>query len=316
MLKRKIGELTLQEKAFVVPTIGLICFGAMGYFLGELCGSYMDEWQMRPITTIMSSLWFDKYLLWLVLSIAVGVLLYRGMIYLCSLKNKHRWIRRTLAVILAIWNIFMTIVCIATCIDKDDRAAIYEGGDVSWYVSRSEEIQYMRSKSVWLGRGDHYYTYPEFLQRENLMGAKETVCEVMDKETSRAYHAFVRWRSETLLPVLTYCFGKWVGLLYSLLAPLWLIGACVGSAAVKGRRKKILYGSCMSLVTIQLLLTLLDYYGIACWDMPVVFSTADWTAMIPVATIQLTTMWFLIKGNRMTNEHNDSHSEEIICAAT
>ena len=50
----------------------------------------------------------------------------------------------------------------------------------------------------------------------------------------------------------------------------------------------------MSLVGIQLLLTLLDYYGVACWDMPVVFSTADWTAMIPIATIQLTVMWFLV----------------------
>ena len=87
MLKRKIGELNLQEKAFVVPTIGLICFGAMGYFLGELCGSYMDEWQMRPITTMISSLWLDKYLLLPALSIAVGVLLYRGMICLCNLKN-------------------------------------------------------------------------------------------------------------------------------------------------------------------------------------------------------------------------------------
>lgn len=120
------------------------------------------------------------------------------------------------------------------------------------------------------------------------------IATCMDKETIRAYHTFVRWRSETLLPVLTYCFGKWVGLLYSLLAPLWLIGACVGSTAVKGRRKKILYGSCMSLVGIQLLLTLLDYYSVACWDMPVVFSTADWTAMIPIATIQLTVMWFLV----------------------
>lgn len=294
MLKRKFIELNWCEKAFVVPTIALICFGAMGYFLGELCGSYMDEWQMRPITTIMSSLWFDKYLLWLALSIAVGVFLYRGMICLCNLKNKHRWIRRTLAVILAIWNILMTIVCIATCIDKDDCAPIYEGGDVSWYVSRSEEIQYMRSKSVWFGRGDHYYTYPECLQRENLMGAKETVREVMDKETSRAYHAFVRWRSETLLPVLTYCFGKWVGLLYLLLVPLWFIGAFAGFTSVKGKGKKTLYGSCMSLVGIQLLLTLLDYHSFACWDMPVVFSTADWTAMIPIATIQLTVMLFMV----------------------
>ena len=123
------------------------------------------------------------------------------------------------------------------------------------------------------------------------------IATCMDKETIRAYYAFVRWHNETLLPVLTYCFGKWVGLLYSLLVPFWFIGAFAGSTAVKGKGKKTFYGSCMSFVGIQLLLTLLDYYGIACWDMPVVFSTADWTAMIPIATIQLTVMLFMVCEN-------------------
>ena len=62
---RSIYKLNWREKAFVVPSIALICFGAMGYFLGELCGSYMDEWQMRPITTIMSSLWFGYFVSYL-----------------------------------------------------------------------------------------------------------------------------------------------------------------------------------------------------------------------------------------------------------
>ena len=50
--------------------------------------------------------------------------------------------------------------------------------------------------------------------------------------------------------------------------------------------------------------------------MPVVFSTADWTAMIPVAMIQLTAMWFLIKENRITIEQNDNLAKGIICEAT
>ena len=316
MLKHKFSELNWYEKAFMVPTLALICFGTMGYFLGEICGSYMDEWQFQSIGSIVFFLLQEKYLLWLALSAVVGFLLYRGIRYLCNFKGKHKWILKTLAVILALWNIFMITACVCLCIDSEDQAPIYEGGDVAWYVSRSEEIRYMRSKSVWFGRGDHYYTYPECLQRENLIGADEAVREVMDRETSRAYHAFVRWHSETLLPVLTYCFGKWVGLLYSLLAPLWLVGACAGFSAVEGKGRKFLYGSCMSILAIQLLLTLLDYYGIACWDMPVLFSTADWTAMIPVATVQLAVMWFLIRENRILHEHNVDYSEEIVCEIT
>ena len=80
----------------------------------------------------------------------------------------------------------------------------------------------------------------------------------------------------------------------------WLIGAIAGFTAVKGNGRKLLYGSCMSLVGIQLLLTLLDYFGIACWDMPVLFSTADWTAMIMVATNQLTVMLYLIMNRNNT----------------
>lgn len=310
MLKHKFNELRWHEKAFIVPTIALICFGAMGYFLGELCGSYMDEWQFRSVDSIVFFLLQEKYLLWLALSAVVGFLLYRGIRYLRNLKDKHNWIHKTLAVILALWNIFMITACVGICIDSEDRAPIYEGGDIAWYVSRSEEIQYMRSQSVWFGRGEHYYTYPEYLQYKNL---KEPISEVMDRETSRAYHAFVRWHSETLLPVLSYCYGKWMGLLYSLLVPLWLIGACISLSVVKGKGGKFLYGSCMSLVGMQLLLTLLDYYSIACWDMPVVFSTADWTAMIPVATIQLTVMWFLIRENRIATACHHNYSEEIIC---
>lgn len=204
-----------REKAFVLPTIALICFGSMGYFLGELCGSYMDEWPICSASSVLSSLWYDKYLLLLAVSIVAGVLLFRGMTFLCKANDRRRWVRNSLAVILAIFNIFMATACIAASIDTDDLHPIYEGSDVAWYASRSEEIQRMQSKSVWFGRGNHYYTYPELLLRENYREADAITREVMDKEQTRAYCAFVRWRSETLLPVLTYCYGKWVGFLYS-----------------------------------------------------------------------------------------------------
>lgn len=38
--------------------------------------------------------------------------------------------------------------------------------------------------------------------------------------------------------------------------------------------------------------------------------------MIPVAMIQLTAMWFLIKENRITIEQNDNLAKGIICEAT
>lgn len=291
----KIKKLAWQEKIFVWATIALLAFGIMGYFLGELCGSYLDEWQTPSIDSIINALLFDKYLLWLALSIAVGVLLYKGMNYLCKENTKLKRGRVILAVILAVWNAFMTIACIMISIDTDDLHPIYEGSDIAWYASRSEEIQRMRTKSVLFGRGDHYYTYPDHdsYYLENYIEDEE-ILEVVKKEHIRAYCAFVRWRSETLLPVLSYCFGKWIAILYFTIALFWLTGATVCLITVKGSGRKLLYGSCASLVGVQVILTLLDYYGITYWDMPVVFSTADWTAMIPITTLQLTTMLFLI----------------------
>lgn len=307
MLIHKFKNLEWRVKSFVLPTVALLLFGIMSYFLGEACGSYLDEWKIRSVDRILSSLVYDKYLLWLAWSIFVGFLLYRGMIYLCKANIKLKRVRAILAVILAAWNVFMTIACIMISIDTDDRYPIYEGSDIAWFASRSEEIQRMRSESVLFGRGDHYYTYPdsESLLRENYTEENEVIREVTNKEQTRAYHTFVRWRSETLLPVLAYCFGKWVGVLYSVIVPLWFVGSIAGFTAVKGKGRRVLYGSCMSLVGIQLLLTLLDYYGIACWEMPMVFSTADWTAMIPVAMIQLTVMLFLIMEKNHTTQSNE-----------
>lgn len=306
MLMDKIKKLAWQEKVFVWATIAMLAFGIMGYFLGELCGSYLDEWQTPSIDSIVNSLLFDKYLLWLALSIAVGVLLYKGMNYLCKDNVKLKRVRVILAVILAAWNAFMTIACIMISIDTDDLHPIYEGSDIAWYASRSEEIQRMRSKSVLFGRGDHYYTYPdhESLKHENYIEENEEIHEVVEKEHTRAYCAFVRWRSETLLPVLSYCFGKWIAILYFIIALFWLTGATACLITVKGSGRKLLYGSCASLVGVQVLLTLLDYYGITRWTMPVVFSTADWTAMIPVVILPLTTMLFLVLDKTNTSQSN------------
>lgn len=300
----KIKKLVWYEKVFVWATIALLAFGIMGHFLGKLCGSYLDEWQTPPIDSIVSSLFFDKYLLWLALSIAVGVLLYKGMNYLCKANTKLKRVRVILAVILAAWNAFMTIACIMISIDTDDLHPIYEGSDIAWYASRSEEIQRMRSKSILLGHGDHYYTYPdhESLKSENYIEENEEIHDVVEKEHTRAYCAFVRWQSETLLPVLSYCFGKWIAIAYAAIALLWLTGVTACLAAIKGIGRKLLYSSCASLVGVQVILTLLDYYGITCWEMPVVFSTADWTAMIPVATIPLTTMLFLVLDRNNTSK--------------
>lgn len=304
----RFKDMQWQEKAFALPTIAVLAFGIMGYFLGELCGSYLDEWQFRSLYSIINSLLYDKYLLWLALSIAVGVLLFRGMAYLCKPDVKYRWLRITLAVLLTTWNIFMTIICIVNSASWDDLTPIYEKGNISWYVSRSEEIQRMQSKSVWFGRGEQYYTYPEYLYEE----ADDVISDVMDKEQTKAYFAFVRWRSEVLLPVLTYCFGKWVKLLYFTIVPLWFMGAIIGFTAVKGKGRKSLYGSCMCLVGIQLLLTILDCYGMVTWPMPLLFSTADWTAMIPIVVIQLTVMSFLIKISQKSSEPENSTNSQLI----
>lgn len=294
----RFKDMQWQEKAFALPTIAVLAFGIMGYFLGKLCGSYLDEWQFRSLYSIINSLLYDKYLLWLALSVAVSVLLFHGVAYLCKRNGKYRWLCISLAVLLTIWNIFMTITCIVSSVSWDDLTPIYEKSNISWYVSRSEEIQRMQSKSVWFGRGEHYYTYPEYLLRETYVEADDIISEVMDTERTKAYFAFVGWYSQALLPVLTYCFGKWVRLLYLAIVPLWLLGAFIGFTAVKGKGRKVLYGSCMCLVGVQLLLTILDCYGIVTWPMPLVFSTADWTAMIPVVTIQLTVMLFLIKNSQ------------------
>lgn len=153
--------------------------------------------------------------------------------------------------------------------EVSDRDRIPEDIDIH------AEIQYTRSKSHWFGRGEPYYTYqdtyptPDMTDEEYLQ-----MCDISDRETSRAYE--LERQPSSMLPILDYCYGKWVSALYALIAVFWCAGAIMGWKAVKGSWNRVLYGSCFLLLAAQVLGPLLEQLGILIWSMPVLFSEMDW----------------------------------------
>lgn len=70
-----------RKNAFILPTIGLLAFGVLGYFFGQMYGGSLDEWPLRPAEAVVSSLMTGRYLPYLTISIAVGILLYYGLTF-------------------------------------------------------------------------------------------------------------------------------------------------------------------------------------------------------------------------------------------
>lgn len=144
------------QKWFLGSTLVLLAFGELAYVLGICMDNWVYEWKAMVPEAVISRIFSRKHLLFLILSIAVGILLYN----LLSHWRKHTACPKKLSAVLGILLLVLNLLSAFAlyCVSEYDRDNIPEGIDIH------AEIQYIRSKSRWFGRGDHYYTYPDASQ--------------------------------------------------------------------------------------------------------------------------------------------------------
>lgn len=256
------------QKWFLGSTLTLLAFGELAYVLDSCIDSWMNEWKVLPPEAVISSMFLRKHLLLLILSITVGVLLYALI---------HYWKKRTaylkklsvvLGILLLMLNLFFWFAIY--CCSEFDRDRIPQNIDIH------AELRYIRSKSHWFGRGDHYYTYPDTSSTPDMTVEEyQQMRDVSIRETEKAYYVFGQ-RSASVLPSLDYGYGKWVSSLYALVAVFWCVGAIIGWKAVRGIWNRVLYGSCFLVLTAQVVGPLLEQLGVIIWPIPVLFSDTDW----------------------------------------
>ena len=276
------------KKWFLGSTLVLLAFGELAYVLGICMDNWVYEWKAMVPEAVISRIFSRKHLLFLILSIAVGILLYN----LLSHWRKHTACPKKLSAVLGILLLVLNLLSAFAlyCVSEYDRDNIPEGIDIH------AEIQYIRSKSRWFGRGDHYYTYPDASQGEDM--ATEEYHEIRDianGESIKAYYVFEQ-RSAPPLSILDYGYGMWVSGLYALVVVFWCVGAIIGWKAVKGIWNRVLYGSCFLLLAVQIVGPLLEQFGVLIWTMPILFSDTDWLYWLACVVPQLTAMTFLLAG--------------------
>ena len=274
------------QKWFLGSTLGLLAFGELAYVLDRCIDSWMNEWKALPPEAVISCMFLRKHLLFLMLSIAVGVLLYALIHY----WKKHTAYPRRLSVVLGILLLMLNLFSwfAIYCCSEFDRDRIPQDMDIH------AELRYIRSKSHWFGRGDHYYTYPDTSSTPDMTEEEyQQMRDVSIRETDKAYYVFGQ-RSASVLPSLDYGYGKWVSSLYALAAVFWCVGAIIGWKAVRGIWNRVLYGGCFLFLAAQVLGPLLEQLGVLIWPMPVLFSDMDWSYWIVCVAPLFAAMAFLL----------------------
>lgn len=284
------------QKWFLGATLALVAFGELAYVLDSCICCWMDEWKALPPEAVISSIFSRKHLLFLILSIAVGALLYALIHY----WKKHAAYPNRLSVVLGILLLMLNLLSwfAIYCSSDFDRDRIPQDIDIH------AELRYIRSKSHWFGRGNHYYTYPDTSSTPDMTVEEyQQMRDISIRETVKAYDVFGQ-RSAPLLPCLDYSYGKWVSALYALVAVFWCVGAIIGWKAVRGIWNRVLYGSCLLLLAAQVLGPLLEQLGVLIWPMPVLFSDMDWSYWIVCVAPLFAAMTFLLAEQKTNYETN------------
>lgn len=210
MLNLKDGK--IRRKWFFVTLVLLIAFAAIGQIA-------CDE---IALESRLGQQWdYQRGLPYLLITIGATCAA-TGLMYLAvrffPVKNIilkiFAWL---LGIVIVAWMLLVSVVYIYNSFDTGD---VYHAGWWIGYVDKLEEEQALWRKTRWFGRGDEYYQY-DYDVFANAPAeeyrAEEEPYHTAVEERYKAEKVYRYFDSDTMLNVLSYFYGKWVWLLYSLI---------------------------------------------------------------------------------------------------
>ena len=282
------------EKAFFIMSGILLTFGIMAQVLSELMG-------YTPLLT--------DYFLYLFPSVAVG---FWGYYLMTRLRNSGKTGKVILAVFLIVvltWSAFMIVLFADVQFDDIYQDETYGNGWYFGWANRKKEAQYMLSKCRLFGRGDAYYQYPDELIDPEVWVIDDLPQDVqnamMERDRAKVFRHF-RW--DMLLPVLSYTYGFWITILFSLITVGWCAAAIGAFRKLNVWWEKILYAVCGVLIAEQMIFPLLGGLGIIACLTPHPFSM-DWQVTLMAVIPQLSVMLVLLKSGHPRNSTIEIISE-------
>lgn len=167
-----------------------------------------------------------------------------------------------LRIVAAVWMLLSSGLYIYASSDSGD---VYHAGWWIGYVDKLEEERALWRKTRWFGRGDEYYQYDydvfENAPTEEYRAKEEPYHTAVD-ERYKAETVYQDFDSVTILNVLSYFYGRWVWLLYSLIA-LAVAALAISMLPLAGKLyAKILYCAACLLFMILAIMPALNGCGL------------------------------------------------------
>lgn len=202
------------------------------------------------------------------LGITIGLIcVTAGLIYLAIrfFPVKHKvakifaWL---LGIAMTAWILLVSGLYIYVSLDPGD---VYHAGWWIGYVDKLEEKQTLWRKTRWFGQGDEYYQY-DYDVFENAPAeeyrAKEEPYHTAVDERYKAETVYQDFDSVTMLNVLSYFYGRWVLLLYLLIAFVSVVLAISMLPLVGNIYTKILYCTACLIFTVITIMPALNGCGL------------------------------------------------------
>lgn len=167
-----------------------------------------------------------------------------------------------LGIVAAAWMLLVSGLYIYISFDSGD---VYHAGWWIGYVDKLEEEQALWRKTRWFGRGDEYYQYDyEVFANAPVeeYRAKEEPYHTAVDERYKAETVYQDFDSVTMLNVLSYFYGRWVWLLYSLIALASVALAISMLPLVGNMYAKILYCTACLIFTVITIMPALNGCGL------------------------------------------------------
>ena len=282
----------------LLATVGLLLFGILSQALCEAMG--YDRGLFR-------------YLLQLIPAGVAFFIMYYGVYYFDVGGSVFRIVIALLLTVMLLWTLLLGY-SIAVVHLHEDQFIVYK---VYAWTYPKQEVQYMLSKSCFLGRGSAYYEY-----EESLLEGYEPHQEDLPLEVSRAFDERLRaevtfsdYRSTRILPVLGYQYGLVVIYVFSVLSVLWCLLGAIVSFQVYPWYQKAAYLICYLAIVMQLILPLLGAYGLI-HDWCCIPFSGNWKMNLTFTAPQLGALLALVKISRprppMLMEPGDDYWHEIL----
>lgn len=199
-----------NQALFIGATIGLFVVGLLGQLLCDHMGYGIGV---------------GWYLLAMLVFLAMCTVMYSVTRFLERPGILFRILSWGLGLIVVTWA---GIVLLQVVVSAKDDYCLYGNGWCLQGIHITEEYNYINRLTHWFGAGEPYYQYSDVQATpltDTEAGWTQEPCLSASMERAKAESVFWDYRGTTILSVVSYRYGRWYLVLYSLVMIVWAINA-------------------------------------------------------------------------------------------